>query len=93
MKTNPIFRLLPALATSFSVLPLQAADPAYPPPFSEVDKDKDGYISARESKAVSGLPVYFMTLDQNSDGKLSPEEYEDLKLLAPDPTDTAILTP
>jgi hypothetical protein len=42
---------------------------------------------------VPGLSVYLTTLDQNSDGKLSPEEYEDLKRLAPDQTDTAILTP
>ncbi|MGX2040432.1 hypothetical protein ACWJKU_09915 [Methylocaldum sp. MU1018] len=85
MKTNPIpmSLMLWSLAAGGSALPAQAAEPAYFPAFSKVDENKDGYISAGESKAVPGLPVYLTTLDQNSDGKLSPAEYAGLKILEP----------
>ncbi|HYE35524.1 hypothetical protein [Methylocaldum sp.] len=75
--------VLLAVAVGSGVLPVQAREEAYPPAFSQVDQNQDGYISANESKAVPGLSEYLITLDQNGDGKLSPKEYEDLKTLAP----------
>lgn len=52
MKTQPILisgALLMA-AMSSGAWPVQTGEPVYPPAFSEVDKDKDGYISATEAK-------------------------------------------
>jgi|GEM_PF-1289140 len=83
MKTKPIPIVRTLLAIGLSALSVQAAEPVYPPAFSEVDKDKDGYISADESRVVPGLPEYLTPLDQDGDGKLSPKEYEDLRTLAP----------
>ncbi len=51
-------------------VPVQAT-----PSFLEIDKDKNGFISATESIAVPGLSEQMIVLDENSDGLLSPAEF------------------
>ncbi|BBA32686.1 putative orphan protein [Methylocaldum marinum] len=86
MKTRPIaiFIAWLFLVLGVNALPIPAAEPVRFPSFSEIDKNRDGYISIAEAKTVHGLQVYLSTLDQNSDSRLSREEYESLKVLAPD---------
>lgn len=52
-----------------------------PPGFSEVDKDKDGFIATSEAGAVPGLSEQLMVLDNNQDGKVSAGEYGALRTL------------
>jgi EF hand len=46
-----------------------------PPSFSQLDANKDGYLTAEETVVVPGLAGQFSTLDTNEDTKLSEEEY------------------
>lgn len=82
-KPFPLGTLLLVTALGTGHLPLRAAEPAYPPPFSEVDKDGDGHIDHWEAAAVRWLPEYMRTLDQDGDGRLSPDEYKNLNAVAP----------
>lgn len=52
-----------------------------PPAFSDVDKNKDGFIATSEAGAVPGLSERMMVLDRNLDGKVSPGEYRSLTTL------------
>ncbi|MGH6635954.1 MAG: EF-hand domain-containing protein [Gammaproteobacteria bacterium] len=70
MNSKPISILTTVAALGWFALPVQAV-----PDFSEIDKDKDGFISATESIAVPGLSEQMIVLDKNSDGKLSAEEF------------------
>lgn len=47
---------------------------AAPPAFQDVDKNKDGTITAEEAAMVEGLSM--AAADANGDGKLSRQEYE-----------------
>ncbi len=47
---------------------------AAPPAFEDVDRNKDGAITAAEATAVEGLDM--VSADANGDGKLSKKEYE-----------------
>lgn len=49
------------------------------PPFEEVDKDGDGYVSKAEAAEVDGLPELFPMLDEDGDGRLTRQEYEAVK--------------
>lgn len=92
MKTKPIpiFKAWLFVVLGVNALPAPAGEPARFPSFSEVDKNRDGYISVAETKTVPGLQVYLSTLDQNSDGRLNREEYEGLKILAPNKAEPTI---
>lgn len=46
-----------------------------PPSFSELDANKDGYLTAEEAVVVPGLAGQLTALDVNADGKISKEEY------------------
>jgi uncharacterized lipoprotein YajG len=41
----------------------------------QADKNNDGYVSRSEADASPALSKQFTTLDSNSDGKLSAQEY------------------
>lgn len=71
------------LVVAIGLLPARAAELSYPPPFSEVDKDQDEHIDLWEARAVRWLPEYLRTLDQDGDGRLSPNKYGNLRGLAP----------
>jgi len=71
------------LVAAIGHLPARAAEPAYPPPFSEVDKDQDEHIDLWEARAVRWLPEYLRTLDKDGDGRLSSDEYGNLRAVAP----------
>lgn len=47
---------------------------AAPPAFQDVDRNKDGAITADEAAAVEGLDM--TSADANGDGKLTKAEYE-----------------
>lgn len=47
---------------------------AAPPAFQDVDRNKDGAITADEAAAVEGLDM--TSADANGDGKLTKKEYE-----------------
>lgn len=47
---------------------------AAPPAFQDVDRNKDGAITADEAAAVEGLDM--ASADTNGDGKLSQQEYD-----------------
>lgn len=49
------------------------------PPFEEVDRDGDGYISMAEAAEIDGLPELFPILDEDGDGRLTRQEYEAVK--------------
>lgn len=74
MNSKPISPLVALAALGCIVLPVQAT-----PSFLEIDKDKNGFISASESIAVPGLSEQMIVLDENSDGLLSPAEFAALK--------------
>jgi EF hand len=46
-----------------------------PPSFSQVDTNKDGFVTAEEAVVVPGLAGQLTALDVNADGKISEEEY------------------
>lgn len=47
---------------------------AAPPAFQDVDRNKDGAITADEAAAVEGLDM--ASADTNGDGMLSQQEYD-----------------
>lgn len=49
--------------------------PENPPSFSQLDTNKDGFITAEEAVVVPGLAGQLTALDVNADGKISEEEY------------------
>jgi Ca2+-binding EF-hand superfamily protein len=59
----------------WAAVPVQAAEREQPLPFSEVDKDKDGYISRDEAKDLPSLTKNFSLLDKSGDDRISKEEY------------------
>jgi len=46
-----------------------------PPSFSQLDANKDQYLTAEEAVVVPGLAGQLTALDVNADGKISKEEY------------------
>jgi EF hand len=58
-----------------SILTTVAVLGCFAPAFSEIDKDKDGFISATESIAVPGLSEQMIVPDKNADGRLSAAEF------------------
>lgn len=53
------------------------------PDFTTVDKDRNGYVSRDESRAVPQILELFSRVDANQDGQLSSVEYsEAVKLLS-----------
>ena len=45
------------------------------PTFEQADRDRDGYVSRFESRAVRGLSESFERSDSNGDGKIDKVEY------------------
>ena len=43
--------------------------------FNDLDADNDGKLSRQESSAYAALESYFVTLDTNQDGYLTPFEF------------------
>jgi hypothetical protein len=80
MKSKPFWTLAVMVLTGLGwmAVPVQGEEQQQPPAFSDVDKDKNGYISADESVGVPGLSEQLTQLDRNSDGKISKTEYEAL---------------
>ena len=75
MKTNYAI-----IATLFAA---GAAVAAEVPDFTAVDKDRNGYVSRDESRAVPEVLELFSRVDANQDGQLSAIEYsEAIKLLS-----------
>jgi len=70
-----IFAVMVLIDLGWVAVPMQAAEPEQFPAFSEIDKDKDGYITADESMAVPGLMEQLTSLDRNADGKIDKAEY------------------
>jgi Ca2+-binding EF-hand superfamily protein len=64
-----------SILTTVAVLGCFALPVRAVPAFSEIDKDKDGFISATESIAVPGLSEQMIVLDKNADGRLSVAEF------------------
>ncbi len=81
-KSRSILTSLAALGCF--ALPAQAV-----PAFSEIDRDKDGFISATESTSVPGLLEQMIVLDENADAKLSAEEFAVMTII---PTEQGIST-
>ena len=63
-----------ALATLMALGMFSGVALAAPPAFEDVDRNKDGAITAAEATAVEGLDM--VSADANGDGKLSKKEYE-----------------
>lgn len=85
MKSKP-FSILTALlvaAMSLGSVPAWSEEPAYPLPFSKVDKDQDEHIDLWEARAVRWLPEYMRKLDQDGDGRLTQKEYENFRAVTP----------
>ena len=55
------------------VLALASASYAVAPPFNDLDKDHDGYLTREESSSVKDLD--FAKADTNRDGTLDRAEY------------------
>ncbi len=53
-----------------------AAAAAEAPQFSDVDANKDGYVSREEATKTPEIMKLFATVDANHDNKLSPTEYQ-----------------
>lgn len=53
------------------------------PPFSEVDRDQNGYINTPEAHAVHGLTGLFKILDSDKNGSIDRKEYRTLSPCAP----------
>lgn len=45
------------------------------PMFLQLDADKDGYITAKEADKSATVKGNFKTMDKNSDGKVSADEW------------------
>jgi hypothetical protein len=45
------------------------------PTFQQADRNKDGYVSRFEARAVRGLSESFERSDSNGDGKIDQVEY------------------
>lgn len=71
---RPLFALLIALAFSATPLLAQAKDQKNQA-FAELDKNKDGALSAAEAAPEKELAKRFARFDANKDGKLSEDEY------------------
>ncbi len=80
------------LAYWFSVLALAAVSPLVGaidtkcksvPPFTEVDRDKSGYINRPEARAVHRLAGLFKILDSDRNGTIDRKEYRPLSPCAP----------
>ncbi len=52
-----------------------AARSAAEPLFAQLDRDKDGFIDAREAQAARGLVRRFDVMDVNRDGRLDRVEF------------------
>jgi Ca2+-binding EF-hand superfamily protein len=68
-------KILPMIATATLFIGA-AATAAEQPTFSEVDKNKDGYVSREEASMAPDIMKLFATVDANHDNQLSPTEYE-----------------
>lgn len=80
MKRKPLLTV-PAMvlaALMWLAVPVQGAEypeSEQPPSFSKLDANKDQHLTAEEAVVVPGLAGQLTTLDVNSDGNISKEEY------------------
>lgn len=71
-----------AMVAAGSALAQSPTPPVAPPPgpddlvsFVQLDRNQDGFVDKSEIPAGHELNGKFSRLDENSDGKLSPEEF------------------
>ncbi len=85
MKSKPFSILAVMVLTGLAggTVSVQAAEREPPPPFSEADKDGDGYISQDETKEWPSLTENLSLLDKSGDGRISKEEYAPLDIHTP----------
>lgn len=76
MRTTAASALIAALfgaTTAFGQTPQKA--PLQAVEFKTLDRNSDGFISAKEAETAGALHDVFAALDTNQDGRLSPIEF------------------
>ena len=79
---NKLFSILAVMVLA-GLGAAQAAENEEPLPFSEVDKDQDGYISPDETEDLPTLTKNFSLLDKSGDGRITEEEYAAVDIHTP----------
>jgi hypothetical protein len=67
-------KILATVATATLLIGV-AATAAEQPTFSDMDKNKDGYLSREEANAAPDLMKLFAAVDADHDNRLTPTEY------------------